>query len=90
MAAIGKRCRCCRCVLRVAGQWGRTRRCGHCTMTMSCGLGLTVSVHAMSSSGEGLACVSIVACVGVGVIVGFGVVPVAAVVGVGRRQCVVL
>lgn len=88
MAAIGKRCRCCRCVLRVAGQWGRTRRCGHCTMTMSCGLGLTV--HAMSSSGEGLACVSIVACVGVGVIVGFGVVPVAAVVGVGRRQCVVL
>lgn len=54
-------------------------------MTMSCGLGLTVSVHTMGSSGEGLACVSIVACVGVGVIVGFGVVPVAAVVGVGRR-----
>lgn len=90
MAAIGKRYRCRCCGLRVAGQRGRARRWGHCTVTVSCVLGLTVSVRAMGSSGEGLASVSIVACVGVGVIVGFGVVPVAAVVGVGRRQRVVL
>lgn len=44
----------------------------------------------MSSSGEGLPSVSVVACIGVGVIIGFGVVPVAAVVGVGRRQRVIL
>lgn len=44
----------------------------------------------MSSGGEGLTSVSVVAGVGVGVVVGFGVVPVAAVVGVGGRQRVVL
>lgn len=42
------------------------------------------------ASGEGLPRVTVVARVGVGVIVGFGVVPVAAVVGVGGRQRVVL
>lgn len=44
----------------------------------------------VSSCREGLASVSIVTCVGVGVIVGFGVVPVAAIVSVGRCQCVIL
>lgn len=39
---------------------------------------------------EGLSCVAVVACVRVGVVVGLGVVPVAAVVGVGGRQRVVL
>ncbi len=51
---------------------------------------MPVSVGAVSGGREGLASISVVACVGVGVIVGFGVVPVAAVVGVGRRQRIIL
>lgn len=58
-------------------------------MTVTGILGLSVCTT-MSSGGEALASVSIVACIGVGVIVGFGIVPVAAVVGVGRRKRVVL
>lgn len=42
------------------------------------------------AAGEGLPRVAVVARVGVGVVVGFGVVPVAAVVGVGGRERVVL
>lgn len=42
------------------------------------------------AAGEGLPRVAVVARVGVGVVVGFGIVPVAAVVGVGGRQSVVL
>lgn len=45
---------------------------------------------AMGGCREGLARVSVVAGVGVGVIVRFWVVPVTTVVGVGRRQCVIL
>lgn len=59
-------------------------------MAVSCVLGLTVCMSTVSRSGEGLASISVVARVGVGVVVGFGVVPVAAVVGVGGRQRVVL
>lgn len=92
VAAVGERCRRRRRRrgLRVAGQWGCARRCDHRTVAMSRVLGLSVSVCAMGRGGEGLARVAIVARVGVGVIVGFGVVPVAAVVGVGGRQRVVL
>lgn len=91
VAAVGERCcRRRRRGRRVAGQWGCAWRCNHRIVAMSCVLGLSVSVCAMGSGGEGLARVPIVARVGVGVIVGFGVVPVAAVVGVGGRQRVVL
>lgn len=44
----------------------------------------------VGSAREGLTRVAVVARVGVGVVVWFGVVPVAAVVGVGGRQRVVL
>lgn len=49
-----------------------------------------MSMCTMSSGGEGLASVSVVARVGVGVVVGLGVVPVAAVVCVGGCQRVIL
>lgn len=42
------------------------------------------------AAGEGLPRVAVVARVGVGVVVGFGIVPVAAVVGVGGCQRVIL
>lgn len=90
VAAVGERCRRCRRGLRMAGQWGRAWRRDHCTVAVSCVLGLSVSMCTMSSRGEGLASVPVVACVRVGIIVGFGVVPVSAVVGVGGRQRVVL
>lgn len=48
-----------------------------------------VSVRSVSGA-EGLPRVAVVARVGAGVVVGFGVLPVAAVVGVGGRQRVVL
>lgn len=58
-------------------------------MAMSSTLGWCVSGGA-NSGGEGLASVSIVVNVGVSVITGFRVMPVAAVVSVCGRQCVVL
>lgn len=86
VAAVRKRCRCCG----LTGQGRRARCRDHGTVAVSCVLGLCVSGCTVGRGGEGLACVSVVASVGVGVVVGFGVVPVAAVVGVGGCQCVVL
>lgn len=101
VAAIGKRCGRCCCGRRMAGQWGGAWRCDRRAVAVWSVLGLSVpmcstcSMRSMrfmwgSSSGEGLASVSIVASVGVGVIVGFGVVPVPTVVCIGRRQSVIL
>lgn len=85
VAAICKWSCCCCCGLSVTGQW-----CWAWSCDVPCILGLSVSMCTVGSSGEGLACVSIVASVRVGVIVRFWVVPVAAVVGVRRGKCVVL
>lgn len=74
--------------LRMARQWSRGGRRDHC-VAVSSTLGWCVSGGA-NSGGEGLASVSVVVNVGVGVITGFRVVPVAAVVSVCGRQCVVL
>lgn len=90
VAAIGKGCCCRRCGLCVARQGGRARRRNHRTTAVSCVLGLPVSVWAVGGIGEGLTGVSVTSRVGVGIIVRFGVMPVAAVVGVGGGQRVVL